>query len=135
GRVYGPDAIKGLMKGLLELQMYLEQAQQYSEALSARVGAAWEEKRKRVRTLGTLATAAMPPWLVPAGEGEGRRAVVVPPKAAVVQRIFDLVTAGHGTTRVVRALVEDGTPPLTRRQAWCRTTVRRILTDRSVLGE
>src|SRR5205814_5631215 len=36
GRVYGPDSVKGLMKGLLELQMYLEQAQQYSQALSAR---------------------------------------------------------------------------------------------------
>jgi DNA invertase Pin-like site-specific DNA recombinase len=134
GRVYGPDAVKGLMKGAMELQIELEQAQQYSEALSARVGAAWQLKREKARK-GTLATAAMPPWLEPAGEGDGRRAVIVPEKVATVRRIFDMVIAGHGVSRVVRTLVEDGTPPIARRQAWCRTTVRRILADRTVLGE
>jgi DNA invertase Pin-like site-specific DNA recombinase len=135
GRVYGPKSHKKLRDGLLELQFYLEQAQDYSEALSARVSAAWEGMRKKARERGTLASAKMPPWLEAAGEGDARRAVLVPEKAATVRRIFDLLIAGHGVTRIVRTLIRDGTPPLTRRQAWSRTTVRRIVADRAVLGE
>jgi DNA invertase Pin-like site-specific DNA recombinase len=135
GRVYGPEAVKGLMKGLLELQMYLEQAQQYSEALSARVGAAWELKRHKARNGKVLATAKMPPWLAPAGDKDDRRPVVVPEKAALVRRVYDLAVSGQGVARIVRTLTEDGTPPLTRGQAWSRTTVYRLLTNRAVLGE
>jgi DNA invertase Pin-like site-specific DNA recombinase len=133
GRVYGPEAVKGLMKGWLELEMHLEAAHEYSVALSGRVRAAWEVMRTKARG-GTLVSAKMPPWLRAVGTGAERRAVVVPEKAALVQRIFDLAVAGWGVTRIVRALTRDGTPPLTGR-AWGRTTLHRLLSDRAVLGE
>jgi DNA invertase Pin-like site-specific DNA recombinase len=133
GRVYGPEAVKGLMKGWLELEMHLEAAHEYSAALSGRVRAAWEVMRKKARN-GTLVSAKMPPWLRAVGTGEERRAVVVPKKAALVQRVFALAVAGRGVTRIVRALTKDGTPPLTGR-AWGRTTLHRLLSDRAVLGE
>jgi DNA invertase Pin-like site-specific DNA recombinase len=135
GRVYGPEAVTGLMKGALELQIELEQAYQYSKALSERVAAAWELKRKKAREGGTLATKVMPPWLAPAGEGDARRAVAVPEKAAVMRRIIDMVMAGQGAPRIVRTFLEEGVPPLSRRQKWCRTTVRRLVTDRALIGE
>jgi DNA invertase Pin-like site-specific DNA recombinase len=134
GRVYGPDAVTGLMKGSLELQFYLEQAQQYSETLSRRVAAAWQHKRERARA-GVLATAKMPPWLRAEGPREARRAVVIPEKVAVVLLIFEMAVAGLGIKRILRALLEAGTPPITSRLAWSRSGVRRILTNRAVLGE
>jgi DNA invertase Pin-like site-specific DNA recombinase len=134
GKVYGPEAVKGLMKGALELQIELEQAHEYSKTLSDRVGAAWELKRKKARQ-GTLATAAMPPWLAPAGEGDDRRAVVVPEKAATMRRVYDMVLAGHGLTRIVKTLEEDGTKPITRRRVWSKSSLRRLLADRAALGE
>jgi DNA invertase Pin-like site-specific DNA recombinase len=133
GRVYGPEAVKGLMKGWLELEMQLEAAHEYSVALSGRVRAAWEVMRKKARN-GTLVSARMPPWLRAVGTGGERRAVVIPEKAAVVQRVFDLAVAGWGVTRIVRALTKDGTPPLTGR-GWSRVSLRRLLADRAVLGE
>lgn len=135
GRVYGPGAVKGLMKGWLELQMYLEAAHEYSEALSKRVSAAWEVMHKKAREKGILVSAKMPPWLRAVGEGDERRAVPIPEKVAVVQRVFDLLIAGKGVTRIVRTLTKDGTPPLTRGQGWSTTTVRRLLRDRALLGE
>jgi DNA invertase Pin-like site-specific DNA recombinase len=136
GRVYGPDACKGLMKGLLELQMYLEAAQQYSDALSGRVAAAWERKREKAGK-GTLTTGKMPPWLRAVGDSrdDNRHAVVVPEKVATVQRIFAMAIAGQGLKRIVNELIKDGTPPITSRGTWSRTGVRRIITDRAVLGE
>ena len=128
GRVYGPEAIKGLMKGLLELQMYLEQAEQYSSALSARVGSAWQGKREKARANGTLATTAMPCWLAANGQGDARRPVVVPEKVSVVRRIFDMAIAGQGLTRMLHNLLADGTPPITKRNCWSRTGLRRIIT-------
>jgi DNA invertase Pin-like site-specific DNA recombinase len=134
GRVYGPDAVKGLMKGALELQMYLEQAHEYSKALSARVCAAWEHKRKQARKHGTLATARMPPWLAAVGEREHRRAVVIPEKVAIVQRIFEMAAQGQGTRRILRTLLAEGVPPLTR-AGWSQPGIHHLLHSRATLGE
>jgi DNA invertase Pin-like site-specific DNA recombinase len=138
GKVYGPDAVKGLMKGWLELEMHLEAAHEYSLSLSGRVRAAWEAKRKKLRERlaegkKVLLSAKMPPWLAAVGKGDERRAVLVPAKAATVQRIFDMAAAGVGLTRIVRTLKGDGTPPLN--GGWSRIWVRRLLTDRATLGE
>src|SRR5262249_10931772 len=135
GRVYPPSSVKGLMKGWLELQMYLEAAHEYSQTLSNRVRVAWEGMRQKAREKKVLVTAKIPPWLRAVGEGEARRAVPIPERVATVQRIFDLAIAGRGLTRIIGALAADGTPPLTRGEAWCRATVRRLLADRGVLGE
>src|SRR5262249_4074666 len=125
GRGYGPEAVKGLMKGGLELEMHLEAAHEYSQSLSGPSRAAWEAKRHDLREKlaegkKVLLSAKMPPWLEAVGEGEKRKAVLVPAKAATVQRIFDMVISGVGVARVVRTLVADGTPPL--RRPWCRVT-------------
>src|SRR5262249_35700985 len=80
-------------------------------------------------------TTVMPPWLAAVGSGASRRAVIIPEKVAVVQRIYDMAVAGRGVSRILRTLLADGTPPLTRQAVWCRATLGRILTDRAVLGE
>jgi DNA invertase Pin-like site-specific DNA recombinase len=138
GREYDKECLKGLMKGLLELQIALEQAKEFSDTLSKRVRSAWEGKRKKARSeKRTLATAAMPPWLRPVGSGDDRHALVVPERAETVRLIFRQAVAGWGITRIVRRLLDrdNPVPTITRRGKWSRSSVRRILTDRSVLGE
>jgi DNA invertase Pin-like site-specific DNA recombinase len=134
GRVYGPEAVKGLMKGALELQIELEQAWEYSDTLSKRIRAAWQDKHERARE-GTLATKKMPPWLAAVGKGSERHAVIIPEKVAVVQRIYDLAVSGLGIQRIVGIMLDEkkGAPPL--RGAWSYTGVRRLLANRAVLGE
>jgi DNA invertase Pin-like site-specific DNA recombinase len=134
GRVYGPKSHKKLKDGLLELQFYLEAAEEYSETLSRRVRAATAVMRTRART-GQLVSAKMPPWLAAEGKGTDRRAVVIPEKAAIVQRIFDELIAGKGLVAIERQLVKEDVPPLTTGQKWAQTTLRRLVTERAVLGE
>jgi DNA invertase Pin-like site-specific DNA recombinase len=113
GRVYGPEAVKGLMKGALELQVYLEQAQQYSDNLSARARSAHEGKRKKARDgKGTL-SAKPPGWLRIGADGKPE---LIPERAAVVRRIFDLCRAGHGVAGIVKRLTADKVPDGLRRR-------------------
>src|SRR5262249_57470054 len=110
-------------------------ARRYSQTLSDRLASAWEAKRKKARAAGTLATAMLPAWLQPAGSGDDRRAVVVPQKVAIVGRIFADVIAGVGLSRILARLLAEGVPPIFRRGRWARSTIRRLVTDRAVLGE
>jgi DNA invertase Pin-like site-specific DNA recombinase len=144
GRVYGPRACTSLVDGLLELLLLLEQAEQYSKMLSARVQASYEARQKRARGVKRVLTANCPPWLRVVGELEEidcdvpkRKFEVIDEKVAVVKRLFELALDGEkglGLTRIVKRLIAEKVEPLTG-LSWCRTTVRRILTDRSVLGE
>lgn len=115
-----------------------------SSRKSSLVGKAWANKRDKARAGGTLMTGAMPPWLRPVGEGDARRAEVIPEKAAVVKLIFDKAVNGRGAVQIAKDLTDAGVPPLPRPgkggkkprgMKWARSTVRRVLTDRSVLGE
>jgi DNA invertase Pin-like site-specific DNA recombinase len=143
GRIYGPKSHKKLKDGLMELQFYLEAAEEYSETLSKRVSAAWEVMRGKARQR-ILVSARIPAWLKPVGQGSERRAVVIPEKAAIVRHVFDLALAGHGTIVIRRLLSEDKLdngrrnphkrPPLSGPD-WTRKAVWDLLRDRSVLGE
>jgi DNA invertase Pin-like site-specific DNA recombinase len=48
-RVFDIEATKGLSRGMLEIQVILERAAEENERRSERVGAAWEEKKRRAR--------------------------------------------------------------------------------------
>jgi site-specific DNA recombinase len=56
------------------------------------------------------------------------RRVINQDQPAVVRRIFERYAAGHGITRIAKALNADGiAPPRTRRLGWAPTAVREIL--------
>jgi DNA invertase Pin-like site-specific DNA recombinase len=131
GRVFGPEAVEGLMKGRLELELLLEQAQQYSEALSKRVLSAWEKRRQNARKGEKHLTKNPPGWL---SYVDGKF-VAIPERVATVQRIFDLAIAGQGVASIVKTLTDEGVPPLGRKTFWNKTLVHQILTTRHVLGE
>src|SRR5262249_59285042 len=106
----------------------------YSDSISKRVRAATEVMRTKART-GKLVSAKMPPWLRAEGKGDDRRAVVIPEKAAVMQRIYDSLIAGKGLVAIERQLGKEDVPPLTTGKKWAQTTIRRLVMDRAVLGE
>jgi hypothetical protein len=115
------------------LSVFVQLAYQESLQKSERIAAAWQMKRTKAR-MGILISARIPPWLRVEGEGEVRRAVVIPEKVTVVQRLFDMVLGGMGVTAIAHQLIREGVPPLTKK-AWSQTTIRRFIKDRSVLGE
>jgi DNA invertase Pin-like site-specific DNA recombinase len=138
-REYGPEAVKRLIHGALELQLILERAAEESEIKSERLSAAWAAKKAKARD-GVLLTRTLPSWLravgyaMDNGRRVGGRVEVIPEKAEVVRLVFRLATEGYGNQRIVSKLVTDGVPPLGD-GPWEKGYVGRVLRDRRAVGE
>jgi hypothetical protein len=154
-REFDVSATKSLTKGALEIQLILERAAEESERKSERVGAAWSEKRRRVRDGEAQAptkrmgngfkalTHRLPAWV----GRQGDRLVEIPDKADVVRLIFRLAASGYGYSAIVKKLTADGVPAFGEnvvregrvRSAhsgkWSIPYVVRILNDRRAVGE
>ncbi|HJT77714.1 MAG TPA: recombinase family protein, partial [Gemmataceae bacterium] len=141
-RDFGPEAVKGLTKGALELQLILERAAEESETKSKRVSAAWTEKKRRARAgeaqhpterMGSgcqVLTRRLPLWV----ERVGGRLVKVPARATAVKHIFALAAAGLGHGAIVKRLEAESVPPFGKKR-WHKGYVGKILKDRRAVGE
>ena len=127
-RDFGPDSIKGLTRGALELQIILERAAEESERKSERLRAAWQEKTAKAGD-GNIMTTQLPAWVRVAGG----KMELIEEKAEAVRTIVRLAADGYGTQRIVRRLVADGVPPLGQKP-WGAAYVSKILRDRRAAG-
>ena len=130
-RDFGPDAIKSLSRGALELQLILERAAEESERKSERVGGAWKEKKRKARENGTVLTHCLPAWV----EEKGGKLVLIPDRAAVVKRIFNLASAGYGSKLTASLLISEGVRAFGAAGHWNGSYIRAILHDRRAVGE
>jgi DNA invertase Pin-like site-specific DNA recombinase len=133
------------------IRAIIELSRGHSESVikSGRIAKAWEEKRRKARLPGAarvIATGRLPGWV----DRVGGRLILVPERADVVRRIFDLACGGYGIMAIVKRLTADGVPafvvprrvkktPPSGRSAykgeWTRSFVADVLADRRVLGE
>jgi DNA invertase Pin-like site-specific DNA recombinase len=145
-REFGPEAVKSLTKGALELQIILERAAEESERKSDRNGKAWAQKVKVARAGGEILTQALPAWVEATGgkwvedrHGKkvlrGARLTLIPERAEVVRRIFWLAANGYGMASIVQKLTADGVEAWGRSKVWVRAYVAKILKDRRAIGE
>jgi DNA invertase Pin-like site-specific DNA recombinase len=126
------------------MMMIFELSRGHSESAikSERVGAAWSQKRQQARAGGVL-TRRLPGWI----ELRDGKLSLVPQRAAVLRRIFELAAAGYGYARIVQRLELDRVPTFgaavvregRKRGAfarhWTLPYVVRILNDRRAVGE
>jgi DNA invertase Pin-like site-specific DNA recombinase len=109
---------------------------------SERVGAAWAEKKAlarqgkpqpakgdRVNNM-MLLTHRLPAWI---RERNGRLELI-PEKAALVRRIFQLAAHGYGSRLIAQTFSREGVPALGPCGHWNASYLRTILADRRVLG-
>jgi DNA invertase Pin-like site-specific DNA recombinase len=130
-REFGPEAVKSLSRGALELQLILERAAEESERKSVRVGAAWRQKKQRGRETGEVITRQLPAWV----EERGGKLRLVPARAAVVRRIFQLAAGGYGLSSIVKRLTDERVAPFGKADKWGRSYIGHILKDRRAVGE
>jgi len=134
---------------IMRAVMELSRGHSESRMKSVRVAAAWAEKVAQARAKGEPLTHRLPAWI----EERDGRPRVIPERAAVVKRMFELTAQGHGAAAVARMLEEEKVPPFGdyvldgngRRKAkegkplgcgaWRRIYVSMILRDRRALGE
>ncbi len=96
----------------------------------------WIQNREKIRK-GTYHLALCPGWLMPKRDESGKVVGydVIQQHAATVQRIFRLSIEGAGLDGVAKELNRSKTPTFGRGKAWGRSSVDKVLNNRSVLGE
>jgi DNA invertase Pin-like site-specific DNA recombinase len=129
---------------LMMMVMELMRGNSESRVKSERVSAAWDEKRNarrrgegqpsrrdnRVNGMEILSH-RLPAWI----REEGGKPVLIPERAAVVKRIFQLAAAGYGIGAITQKLNKDKVPAMGRGKEWGRPYVTVILRNRAVMGE
>ena len=107
-------------------------AHQYSSRLSDRVSSHIQARKQAGLMLHN--SGSCPHWLAIIGP---KRAgfVVLPDRAAVVLRVFEMAAAGEGPTGIARILRGDKTPKFPRTAGWSANMIQRLLLDRRVIGD
>lgn len=107
-------------------------AHEESATKGRRVAAAWAEKRRKVRGGEAVKlTRQAPAWL----QWTGERWEVDGERAEIVRRVFELAGAGVGDHSIAERFNKERVAPLGRASRWHRSSVAKLLANRSVLGE
>lgn len=116
------------------MRAIIELSRGHSESVikSERLARAWQERKRKGRENGDTVTNRLPAWIE---ERDGKR-VLIPERAAVVKRIFQLAGRDYGHGRIARLLNAEHVPPIGRSGVWCRAYIALLVArDRRVLGE
>jgi DNA invertase Pin-like site-specific DNA recombinase len=129
-RNYGPDAVKGLARGALELLLILERAHEESATKSNRNNAAWETARRRARE-GVVTARRLPGWI----EKRDGKLCLIPERARTLRLIYELAASGYGMTHITQELTKRGAPTFGPSGRWLKGYVALLLKDRRAVGE
>jgi DNA invertase Pin-like site-specific DNA recombinase len=139
GREYSTDALDRDAFLFITMALRFVRANEESTLKSTRVAAAVQRKREKFASdqpLDRPFTRALPAWITWSDEDKGYR--LIPERAGLVRRIFELADEGWGQHRIAHWLNETGIECWgkgKRRAAhWHRSYVRKILTNQAVLG-
>lgn len=128
-KVFSKQTLKGTDGTFVIMQSLISMARAYDESLTKgrRVRAAWENKFKNI-TLGKQLTKRVPFWLT-----EEKK--LIPERAEVVKKIFQMYAGGIGTYNIARMLNgEKIRPPTHRADHWAVSTVTKILRSKNAMG-
>jgi len=142
-RIYNKQTVREIGP-LLEMLIELWLANEESTKKSERLSAAWSNKRKHIAT--HKLTAICPQWLQPdvhVDPVKDTRTVVgfhpIPERVRIVRRIFRMAVDGKGYIAIGKVLNREGVRTFGhgKRKAdlWDRSSIKKLLNNRAVLGE
>ena len=132
-RVYDRERINdGNFTDIIISLTILSRANEESRVKSSRLLAAWANKRERAGE--EKLTSICPSWLRMTADKTGFE--LIPAKAAIVLRIFEMAVAGKGQVHIARVFTREKVPCMTKSaKRWYAGTVRNVLRSRAVIGE
>lgn len=123
---------KSQLWDLIPAMMELSRGNSESRVKSERCGAAWAKKKKDARESKTVMSNNLPRWI----ECRDGKLRLIPERAAIVRKVFQLAANGYGLVSIVKKLTSDGVKSFGgRRGDWTRSYLGLILQDRRALGE
>jgi DNA invertase Pin-like site-specific DNA recombinase len=119
------------LEDLLYSLVVMSRAHEESVTKSHRLTAAWKHKRATIGN--TKLTRRCPLWLELSADCSAFR--LIPERASVIQRIYSEAVAGIGAYSIARRLNKEGVQAFLSPDGWHTSSINKILTNRSVLGE
>ena len=127
GKRYTEESLAGT--DFLIAIIILMRAHEESATKGKRVAAAWSAKRVAAAN-GKLLTRLTPGWVRAV---QGKRELV-PERAKIVRRIFDMFLQGIGQVTIARTLNDAGVPTFGRAAHWQKSYIAKILRNPAVIG-
>ena len=131
GKSWSAESVDASSVSLIEMVLEADNAFLYSQKLSERIKASWDQAYKELEA-GRLPRGDLflPPWC----KRDGDQIKLVPERVKTVQRIFDaIIDDGH--TVIAGRLNADKVPTLQGKSVWSRAGVKSVLDDVRVLGQ
>ncbi|WP_050596199.1 recombinase family protein [Mesorhizobium sp. WSM1293] len=129
-RAYTEEALEKDNLSLLVALMVAVRANEESEKKGRRVGEAWANKRRNAATKPL--SALCPGWLRLSGDKKGFD--LIPERAEIVRRVFDMTLAGKGQHAIAEAFNSECVPMFGRGSHWHRSYIKKMLADASTIG-
>lgn len=128
-KVFSPDTTN--FSELILSIAFMSRANEESEVKSKRGVASWE--KKRIEADSIKITGMCPKWLTLSAD----KKFFIPneERIQVIRYIFELSINGYGDNSIVRKLNNESVPTFGRSTAWQKSSVTKILKNRSLLGE
>lgn len=130
GREYTPQGLDRDPTDLLVSLMTFIRAHEESETKSRRLAQAWEKKRQDVAVKPL--TSKCPAWL--RLDREQGAFVLIPERAALVRRMFEMTLAGSGQHDIAKTFTAEGVPTWGSATFWQRSYVARVLSNPAAIG-
>jgi DNA invertase Pin-like site-specific DNA recombinase len=142
GKEYTDESLEGT--DFLIAIIILMRAHEESATKAKRLAAAWVGKRERA-ALGEIQTVHAPAWLHAEGSAAKDRKdasfALIPERAAIVRRIFDMFLDGHGKQGIAKTFNKEGIPTWGRARIkrsegsqWHQTYIYKVLKSPAVTG-
>ncbi len=130
GQRYGLRSLRQGLEQLLVALVRMSTAHGELEQKSQRVREAWMEKKRRAAEQREALTKGGVGWC----RIENKRYVPIPERADMVRRIFRELANGVGHSAIATRLNRDGIATWGRSHGWYPSYVKKILSNRAVLG-
>lgn len=127
GRRYDREALNDFSQLVVSLAV-MARAHEESLVKSQRITAAYDRRRELIRSK-TCPPKNLATWL----EWKNNRVQLIPSRAKIVRRIFQMAREGHGCAGIARIFNREGIPGF-RRQMWLQGTIRSILMRKAACG-
>lgn len=129
-RVYSAEILRNDPFRLMEAIVIMIRANEESATKSRRLRAAWESRRQACGEKPL--SAKVPAWLTL--DRTTGTLQIIPERAAVVSRIFQMHAEGVGQNTIAATLTREGVPTFSRAELWHATYIAKILDNPAVIG-
>jgi len=131
-RIYSKESLAKNEADLMIASITMMRAHEESRTKSVRISAVWQNKRNQAKN-GLIIRQKIPSWLKYSDDGKSYE--VIEERAKIIREIFELSRDGWGAYSIAKLINERGMVSWGKSTMWQESYIKKILTNRSLLGE